>query len=270
MPSWQSAFFARLNRLSGPRRLGARDAGRGCCARQYDRLSDRFGPIPGDAVFETAQLGPVKGEWVRVDASAPRPPDSLFPRRRLHRRLAADPSAADRAAVPGGRGVGLLASTTAWRRSFAFPGRPARRHRCLSPSARPRHPGLVDRAGGRWRGRRAGLCLRAGDPQCGPCRCRRRIVAMSPWADLSLTGWSMLQNARNDAALTWELLFVSARHYLKKVESGRSLCLAGLCQLPRFPADHGACGQRRNPARRCQPPRRPRGRSGRPGQRRDL
>ena len=42
------------------------------------------------------------------------------------------------------------------------------------------------------------------------------IVAMSPWADLSLTGWSMLQNARTDAALSWDLLFVSARHYLKK------------------------------------------------------
>ena len=26
----------------------------------------------------------------------------------------------------------------------------------------------------------------------------------------------MLQNAKNDAALSWELLFVSARHYLKK------------------------------------------------------
>ncbi|HUJ03784.1 MAG TPA: alpha/beta hydrolase fold domain-containing protein, partial [Rhizomicrobium sp.] len=42
------------------------------------------------------------------------------------------------------------------------------------------------------------------------------IVAMSPWADLSLSGWSILQNAKSDAALSWELLFVSARHYLKK------------------------------------------------------
>ncbi|HWU27154.1 MAG TPA: alpha/beta hydrolase fold domain-containing protein, partial [Rhizomicrobium sp.] len=41
-------------------------------------------------------------------------------------------------------------------------------------------------------------------------------VAMSPWADMSLSGWSMLQNAKNDVALSWELLFVSARHYLKK------------------------------------------------------
>ena len=31
-----------------------------------------------------------------------------------------------------------------------------------------------------------------------------------------MSGWSLLQNARNDAALSWELLFVSARHYLKK------------------------------------------------------
>ena len=42
------------------------------------------------------------------------------------------------------------------------------------------------------------------------------IAAMSPWADLSLSGWSLLENARSDAALNWELLFVSARHYLKK------------------------------------------------------
>jgi epsilon-lactone hydrolase len=41
-------------------------------------------------------------------------------------------------------------------------------------------------------------------------------VAMSPWADLSLAGWSMLQNEKNDATLSWDLLFVAARHYLKK------------------------------------------------------
>jgi acetyl esterase/lipase len=40
-------------------------------------------------------------------------------------------------------------------------------------------------------------------------------VAMSPWADMTLTGGSMLQNAKSDALLSWELLFVSARHYLK-------------------------------------------------------
>jgi acetyl esterase/lipase len=41
-------------------------------------------------------------------------------------------------------------------------------------------------------------------------------VAMSPWADLSLSGWSVLTNRDSDTALNWELLFLSARQYLKK------------------------------------------------------
>jgi acetyl esterase/lipase len=41
-------------------------------------------------------------------------------------------------------------------------------------------------------------------------------VAMSPWADLSLSGMSVLTNRSHDTALNWELLFLSARHYLRK------------------------------------------------------
>jgi acetyl esterase/lipase len=41
-------------------------------------------------------------------------------------------------------------------------------------------------------------------------------VAMSPWADLSLSGMSVLTNASSDTALNWELLFLSARNYLRK------------------------------------------------------
>jgi acetyl esterase/lipase len=41
------------------------------------------------------------------------------------------------------------------------------------------------------------------------------LVALSPWADLTLSGWSMMQNADKDSQLSWDLLFVSARHYLK-------------------------------------------------------
>lgn len=40
-------------------------------------------------------------------------------------------------------------------------------------------------------------------------------VCFSPWADLTLSGWSMLQNGRTDEAHSWELLAVCARHYLK-------------------------------------------------------
>ena len=56
------------------------------------------------------------------------------------------------------------------------------------------------------------------------------IVAMSPWADLSLSGWSMLSNQQNDTLLDWELLFQCARHYLRKANPCRCLCLARLRQ----------------------------------------
>jgi epsilon-lactone hydrolase len=42
------------------------------------------------------------------------------------------------------------------------------------------------------------------------------LVALSPWADLSLSGLSILNNRKSDTALEWEMLFLSARHYLRK------------------------------------------------------
>jgi epsilon-lactone hydrolase len=40
-------------------------------------------------------------------------------------------------------------------------------------------------------------------------------VCFSPWADMTLSGWSMLKNKSSDDALSWELLSTCARHYLK-------------------------------------------------------
>jgi acetyl esterase/lipase len=40
-------------------------------------------------------------------------------------------------------------------------------------------------------------------------------LCFSPWADMTLSGWSMLKNKANDDALSWELLATCARHYLK-------------------------------------------------------
>jgi epsilon-lactone hydrolase len=42
------------------------------------------------------------------------------------------------------------------------------------------------------------------------------ILALSPWADLSLSGLSMLNNRKSDIVMDWETLFLSARHYLRK------------------------------------------------------
>jgi acetyl esterase/lipase len=40
-------------------------------------------------------------------------------------------------------------------------------------------------------------------------------LCFSPWADMTLSGWSMLKNKGSDDALSWELLATCARHYLK-------------------------------------------------------
>lgn len=42
------------------------------------------------------------------------------------------------------------------------------------------------------------------------------IVGLSPWADLSLSGPSILSNRKSDTLLDWETLFLCARHYLRK------------------------------------------------------
>ena len=42
------------------------------------------------------------------------------------------------------------------------------------------------------------------------------VVARSPWADLSLSGFSVLNNRKFDIVQDWETLFLCARHYLRK------------------------------------------------------
>ncbi len=42
------------------------------------------------------------------------------------------------------------------------------------------------------------------------------VAAMSPWADLALSGNAILSNRAGDTQLSWEQLFLAARHYLKK------------------------------------------------------
>jgi epsilon-lactone hydrolase len=213
MPSWQSAWVARVSRMARPRTLGL-EADVEELRRQYAYLTDRYGTVPSEATFEPSQIGPVKGEWVRVrEAGAHRMilyfhgGGYVSGSPETHRPLVARLCQAAQATafVPAYR----LAP------DFAFPaglrdGIDAYRHvlqRKISPTS-------VVLAGDAAGGGMAFACLlairNAGLPMPAGC------VAMSPWADLSLSGWSMLQNAKNDGALSWELLFVSARHYLKK------------------------------------------------------
>ena len=61
------------------------------------------------------------------------------------------------------------------------------------------------------------------------------IVAMSPWADLSLSGWSLLQNQKADSAMHWEILFQCARHYLRKSIPSDAYASPAFANLKDFP-----------------------------------
>jgi len=213
MPSWQSSFFDRYLRIAKPRAV---DAGTDIAElrRQYTYLSDRFGAVPRDGVFEQVTLGPVKGEWVKTKNSSPSrlilyfhgggyisgSPES-------HRALIAKLAHASEASV--------FAVAYRLAPEFAFPaavrdGIDA--YRQLIARGLPTSS-IVLAGNGSGGGLAFSVLLairNAGLPMPAGC------LAMSPWADLTLSGWSVMQNVRNDTALSWELLFVSARHYLKK------------------------------------------------------
>ena len=213
MPSWQSALFGRLTRISRPRNVGV-ESGIEELRRQFTYLSDRFGPIPREARFEPAQLGPIKGEWVRVEAAESQRlilylhgGGYIAGSPETHRPLVARLCQAGQA----------RAFSLAYRLApeFAFP---AGLRDCIDAYRlllqKGAQPGSIILAGDDAGGGLAFASLlairNAGLPMPAGC------IAMSPWVDLSLAGWSMLSNARNDAALSWDLLFMSARHYLKK------------------------------------------------------
>jgi acetyl esterase/lipase len=213
MPSWQSSFFDKFRQVSKPSTATA-DTDVAELRRQYTYLSDRFGAVPRDAVFESASLGPVKGEWVKTDVSSPARLILFFHgggyiagSPETHRALIARLAAAAEAS----------AFSLAYRLApeCAFPaavrdGIDAYRQ-LTSRGVAPQSIVLAGSGAGGGLAfsvllaiRNAGLAM--------PAAC----VAMSPWADLTLSGWSVLQNAKNDTAQSWELLFVSARHYLKR------------------------------------------------------
>src|SRR5476651_2084004 len=213
MPSWQSSFVDRFRRMGRPRGATAQTE-IAEVRRQYSYLSDRFGAPPREAKFEPAQVGPLKGEWVRCPNSSPNRLILYFHgggyiagSPQTHRALVARLAQASEATA--------FALDYRLAPEFAFPaavrdGIDAYRQiiaKSVSPSS------IVfagDGSGGGLAFSVMSAIRNANLPMPAGC------VAMSPWADLSLSGWSVQQNARTDNSLNWDLLFVSARHYLKK------------------------------------------------------
>jgi acetyl esterase/lipase len=210
MRNWQTHLSARLSRLN-PSRVTHQTTLEELRER-YRMLAD-FGPAPAELIVERAQLGQVKGEWVRLSEEDPQrlllylhgggfisgSPES-------HRPLIAKLCRAGNAAA--------LSLDYRLAPEFPFPAglRDAvDAYRFLIGKGYP--PESVVLAGDGAGGGLAVATLMA--IRNGGMPMPAALVAMSPWADLTLSGWSIMQNAESDTVLSWDLLFVSARHYLK-------------------------------------------------------
>lgn len=232
MPSWQSAFFTRFSRMAKPHGADA-DTDIAELRRQYTYLSDRFGAVPRDAVFEPTALGPVKGEWVRTEISAPRRVILYFHGGGY---IAGSPESHRALVAKLAHAAEATAFSAAYRLApeYAFPaavrdGIDAYRQ-LLARGMAPQSIVLGGNGSGGGLAFAVLLAIRnAGLPMPAAC------VAMSPWADLSLSGWSVLQNARNDTAQSWDLLFVSARHYLKRANPSDPYASPAFASFKDFP-----------------------------------
>jgi len=232
MPSWQSSFVDRFRRMGRPKGATA-ETDIAELRRQYTYISDHFGAPPREAVFEPAQVGPLKGEWVRMPNSSPERLILYFHgggyiagSPETHRALIA------RLAQAGEATAFSLAYRLA--PEFAFPaavrdGIDAYRH-LIAKNVSPSQVILAgDGSGGGLAFAVLHAARNANLPMPAGC------VAMSPWADLSLSGWSVLQNAKTDNVLNWELLFVSARHYLKKTNPSDPYASPAFASFKDFP-----------------------------------
>lgn len=179
---------------------------------RYDAVFARFGAVPAAMDFTPGQLGPIPGEWV---GAGDRDRLMLYfhgggfvtGSPETHRPLIGKLAEAS--------GVGAFSVRYRLAPECFFPaavrdGIDA--YRALLTQGVPASQIVLtgDEAGGglafavALAVRNAGLDMPGG------------IVALSPWADLSLSGLSVLANRKNDPWLDWETLFLSARNYLRK------------------------------------------------------
>jgi acetyl esterase/lipase len=211
MQNWHSLFPARLPRFARSATGHATPVEE--LRRRYTSLAAEFGPPPEDVMVERANLGQVKGEWVRVSETVPQRLLLYFHGGGY---IAGSPQSHRALIAKLCRVGGAAALSLDYRLGPEFPFPACLRdavdaYRFLIAKAYPPESVVLagDGAGGglavatMMAIRNGGLPMPAG------------LVALSPWADLTLSGWSIMENAESDSAMSWDLLFVSARHYLK-------------------------------------------------------
>jgi len=199
----------------------------------FESLFQRFAPPPPDLRFEPGQLGPIPGEWTRSSRAAQGRVILYFHGGGY---LAGSPESHR----------GLIGRLVEVGEADAFAVRYRLAPECIFPAAvrdgidayraligSGIAPGGIILAGDGSGGglafsvalavRNAGLEMPAG------------VAAMSPWADLSLSGWSMLRNLKQDNDLHWEILFQCARHYLRKSNPADAYASPAFASLKDFP-----------------------------------
>jgi acetyl esterase/lipase len=175
----------------------------------------RFGTIPPGTRFEPTQLGLIKAEWVHVDNAARERMILYFHgggfiagSPETHRPLIARLCHAANASA--------LSLNYRLAPEYPFPS-PVRdgidiyRH-LIKRGVAPESIVLVGDEAGGGLAFASLLAIRNGNLPMPA-----GVAAMSPWADLALSGMSLMTNAEDDHALSWEMLFLCARHYLKKM-----------------------------------------------------
>jgi monoterpene epsilon-lactone hydrolase len=207
MPRWQTPTIGRAQRLEP-------DASIEMLRQRYAATFRGFAPPPADAQFQAGQLGPIKGEWVSVQRSSESRMLLYFHgggfitgSPETHRGLVARLCDAGFA-----RGFSVAYRLAP---EYLFPaglrdGVDAYRA-LLQKGVEPSSIVLAGDDAGGGLAFAALLAIRNGGMPM-PAGC----IAMSPWVDMTLAGGSILSNDKSDAALSWDLLFLTARQYLKK------------------------------------------------------
>ena len=213
MSNWHIELPESVSRLVKPRAPNAKST-LDDIRRYCDELTRRFVPAPSDVVAERAQLGQIKGEWVHFGGTQPQR-IILY----LHGGgyVAGSPETHRPLVARLCKACGAAALSLDYRLGPEFPFPAALRdavdayRMLIAKNFSPRSIVIAGDGSGGGLAFATLLAIRNGGfPMPSAC------VAMSPWADLTLTGWSILENARKDTVINWELLFLCARHYLQK------------------------------------------------------
>jgi acetyl esterase/lipase len=181
---------------------------------RYAGLFARFGTAPAAVDFSPGQLGPIAGEWVGAVTAEP-------VRTILYFHGGGFVAGSPESHRPV---IGRLVEASGVR-AFSVKYRLA--PECFFPAAV--RDGIDAYRGLLAKGVPAYSIILAGDEAGGGLafavslavrnaglEMPGGVVGLSPWADLSLSGPSMLSNRRSDTVLDWDTLFLSARHYLRK------------------------------------------------------